>query len=398
MPHLDDFSRDYLRLVLEINKHIDGYVDAYYGPPELRTKVEEDEKRHPMDLLERHVRLRDLMPLGDPQRAYLPGYLRAIETTLRSLNGEPIHYLDEVNRLYDIQPQRVDESAFTDAHAELDTLLPGSGAIADRLEAWRKTYEVPLDRLLDVLEITRAEVRRRTAGLVQLVDGESIEFRLTHDQPWSAYNWYRGNARSLIEFNTDIPVLALELANLFAHEGYPGHHTEHQLKEQRLYYERGYGETAAALLHSPSAVIAEGIATTAVEIIFPHGSHHDWTVEVLLPAAGLPPADAEALRRIAQARDVLRWVSPNVAILFHTGEINDAQAIEYYQAYGLVTEKRARQSFNFITNPLFRAYIFTYTEGYVLIEQAAAQHGGDKQPVFNRLLVEAVLPSRLVIS
>ena len=47
--------------------------------------------------------------------------------------------------------------------------------------------------------------------------------------------------RSLIEFNTDIPKSALGLVPIFAHEGYPGHHTEAILKEQKLWRECGYG-------------------------------------------------------------------------------------------------------------------------------------------------------------
>src|SRR5574341_898808 len=216
MPHLDDFSRDYLRLVLEIDKHIDGYVDCYFGPPELKAQVESHEKLPPMSLLERYARLGEQASIDDPQRReYLNAVLRAVQTTLRTLNGDRFEYLEEVNRLYDIRPQLVDESTFTRAHAELDTLLPGSGALNDRLEAWRKPYEVPVARLLDVLDIARAEVRRRTAARFDLVPGETIEFTLVQDQPWSAYNWYEGNAHSLIQFNTDIPVSALDLVGLF---------------------------------------------------------------------------------------------------------------------------------------------------------------------------------------
>ena len=31
---LDAMARDYVALILEIGEHEDGYVDAYYGPPE----------------------------------------------------------------------------------------------------------------------------------------------------------------------------------------------------------------------------------------------------------------------------------------------------------------------------------------------------------------------------
>lgn len=40
MTILDDFSQNYLRLVLEIGKHIEEYVDAYIGPEPLKTAVQ----------------------------------------------------------------------------------------------------------------------------------------------------------------------------------------------------------------------------------------------------------------------------------------------------------------------------------------------------------------------
>jgi hypothetical protein len=39
MTPLDDFGRSYLELSLEIEKHIEGYVDAYIGPEDLKSAV-----------------------------------------------------------------------------------------------------------------------------------------------------------------------------------------------------------------------------------------------------------------------------------------------------------------------------------------------------------------------
>ena len=394
---LDPFGADYLRLTLEIDKHIDGYLDAYYGPLSLRDEVRSAPLRLPADLLADVDRLEETIPAGDPTRAlFLAATLRAIECTVRMLAGETFDYLEEAHRLYDIRPQLAPESRLLAAHDALDSLLPESrgGSLAERLTAWRKRYEIEATRALVLLELAREETRRRTAAFVELPDDEGVEVRLTSGQPWSAYNWYLGGGRSLIEFNTDLPLNALNLLGTFAHEGYPGHHTEATLKEIELYLRRGYAEQAAMLLHSPAAVIAEGIATTALEIIFPDGSHHDWDAEVLMPAAGLPvePGLAERLRRISTAADALRYVNGNAAILYHTGLINKAGAIDYVQTYGLTTPERAAKSVSFFTHPLFRSYVFTYSIGYDLIADAA-----DPVATFGRLLTEQVLPSELAI-
>ncbi|MCP4415985.1 MAG: hypothetical protein GY805_05140, partial [Chloroflexi bacterium] len=49
---LDNYGRSYLRLTLEIDKHIDGYVDAYYGPDDIKTETAAAPKREPAALLD----------------------------------------------------------------------------------------------------------------------------------------------------------------------------------------------------------------------------------------------------------------------------------------------------------------------------------------------------------
>ena len=398
MPQLDTFGVDYLRLTLEIDKHIDGYLDAYLGPAALRDEVRAAPLRPPADLLADVDRLEERIPAGNPARAvYLAAALRAIECTVRMLAGETFDYLEEAHRLYDIHPQLAPESRLQAAHNALDDLLPElpGGTLAARLAAWRKRFEIEAARALALLELARAETRRRTAALVALPEDEGVEVRLTANQPWSAYNWYLSHGRSLIEFNTDLPLNALNLLGTFAHEGYPGHHTEGMLKEIKLYQQLGYAEQAAMLLHSPAAVISEGIATRALEIIFPNDSHYAWNAEVLLPAAGLPvePGLADRLRRIDEAATALRYVNGNAAILYHTGLITRAGAIDYMQTYALATPERAAKSVSFFTHPLFRAYIFTYSVGYDLIAATA-----DPTATFLRLLTEQVLPSELALT
>ncbi|MBP8949013.1 MAG: hypothetical protein KBG73_09235 [Candidatus Promineofilum sp.] len=398
MPQLDTFGADYLRLTLEIDKHIEGYLDAYTGPAALRDEVRAAPLRPPADLLADVDRLEEHIPDADPARAlYLAATLRAIECTVRMLGGEKFDYLEEAHRLYDIRPRLIPESRLQAAHEALDNLLPGQPGqnLAARLATWRQQFEIEAARGLELLELARDETRRRTAAFVALPDDESVEIRLTSGQPWSAYNWYLGGGRSLIEFNTDLPLNALALLSTFAHEGYPGHHTEGVLKEIELYQKRGYAEQAAMLLHSPAAVISEGIATIAREMIFPNDSHYAWNAEVLLPAAGLPvePGLVDRLRRIDEATTSLRYVNGNAAILYHTGLITKAGAIDYMQTYALATPERAAKSVSFFTHPLFRAYIFTYSIGYDLIAATA-----DPAATFRRLLTEQVLPSELALT
>ena len=93
----DNYGRSYLQITLEINKQIDGYVDAYYGPDELKAAVKAAPKREPAALLDDVTALQASIPDDDPARqAYLTAELRAIECSVRMLNGEQFAFLDEI--------------------------------------------------------------------------------------------------------------------------------------------------------------------------------------------------------------------------------------------------------------------------------------------------------------
>lgn len=392
MP-LNDFGRDYLCLMLEVNKHTDGFVDSYIGPEAIKAEVEAGEKIAVDVLDEQLADLESRIPTDDPQRErYLKAMLLAAKTALHLNPEHSEDYVAEVRNFYDIEPLVKDEDSFTEATRQLNEVLPGSGDVNVRLKAYRDHYQIPFDKLDKVIKVTLAEVRKRTGEFVDLVEGESFSYELVSDVHWGAYNWYLGNAKSLIQFNTDIPINALGMLNLCAHEGYPGHHTEGMIKEKHLYREQSIAESAIQLLLSPSAMIAEGIATTAQEIIFPNDSHREWEDEVLFPLAEIEPHPIEMRKTISEASDALKYLAGNVAYLYHTGSINEEQAVDYFQTMGNVDEQRAKQSFRFITHPLSRAYIYTYTVGYDLIEAAAPD---DKQPIFKRLLVENILPGQI---
>jgi hypothetical protein len=87
-------------------------------------------------------------------------------------------------------------------------------------------------------------------------------------------------------------------------------------------------------------------------------------------------------------------VAGNAALRYHTGQADQAQTLDYLKTMEALDEDRAAKTFEFISHPLGRSYIFTYTAGYDLINAAAK--GGDKQHVFKHLLNKPVLPRDLV--
>jgi hypothetical protein len=285
----------------------------------------------------------------------------------------------------------VDEAVFESAHAEMDRTLPGSGPLIERLAAWKKKTEIEPDRILPTFEFARQEVRRRTRDLFDLPAGEDLSLHLVADEPWSAYNWYLGNYRSRIDLNTDLPVRISAVVPLLAHEAYPGHHTEHAIKEHRLYRQQGRGEHAVQLLLAPECVLSEGIADSAQEVIFDEQELVAFLCEELYPRAGFSGELAEQQVRLARASQDLRGVSGNGALLLHRDGVPESQVADYLKRYGLRTPREASQSLKFIENPLFRAYIFTYAYGKRLL--APLLEGEDARANFRRLLGEPFAPA-----
>ena len=150
------------------------------------------------------------------------------------------------------------ESRFNDAIKELNSLLPGSGNVRERMIEWRARFAVTPDVARTIVDAIVPEVRRRTAAFVTMPPGGGVEIAFVTNKPWSGYNWYLGGYRSRIDVNQDQTIYANDLTGLIAHETYPGHHAEHALKEKALYRERGYGEHTIQLINTPECVISEG--------------------------------------------------------------------------------------------------------------------------------------------
>ena len=393
---MDTIGRDYLTLALSLDRHFSGFVDAYFGPAEIKDRVEAGEPR-PLDALADDAqRLLEAIEASDcdaQRHDYLVRQTRAMAAVISNLTGDRLEFVREVELYFDITPEMVDESVFEAAHAELENLLPGSGPLVERLEAQRDRMALAPDRILPVFDLTRKETRRRTLALFALPPGEEISLELVQDQPWGAYNWYLGGYQSRIEVNTDLPIRAQSALPLMAHEAYPGHHTEHAIKEYRLYQGQGRGEHAVQLLLAPECVISEGIGDNALWMVFDDAELVDFLQDELLPLAGLPDVDAGEQVRLLRAAQRLRAVSGNAALLLHRDNLPAGEVQHYAEHYGLRTPQEASQTMKFLQNPLFRAYIFNYAQGQALL--APLLQGLDGAANFRRLLEEPLTPTQV---
>jgi hypothetical protein len=390
----DDLVAQYLELGLRLGRLLDGLVDAYYGPPELKQRIENEPMPEPARLVVEARRLiADLDAGGGDldahRRVWIRGQARGLLVTARRFAGETIGFLDEVEECYGVRPTRVSDDEIAAAHHRIDAVLPGSGPLGERLIAWREAQAVPVDRLQPAIGSLADDFRERTDRLWGLPEGEHIDFDLVNNEPWSGFNYYLGDLHSRVVINTDLPVLSTGLGHLVAHEAYPGHHTEHSRKEVGLVRQHGHVEETIFLVGTPQCLLAEGLADLGLEVIVPSRRHE--TVAEHLRPLGIR-YDAEIASAVAEAGELLgNAVRGNVALLLHVDGASEDDAVAYAERWGLLPRNRAQKVVEFQTDPTWRAYIFCYIDGLRLCRRYVA---GD--PVrFERLITEALLPEDL---
>lgn len=381
----------YLELCLRLGRHIDGLVDAYYGPPEISERIEAEELREPSSLVRDAAALLASLDgdgLDESRRRWLHAQVVGLETVALRLAGQEIAYEDEVERCYGVRPEWAPEEAFEAAHRELDEVLPGSGSLAERYQAWREGDGLRGDELAAVFEALAEDFRSRTEALVGLPQGEGIEVDYVSDEPWAAFNYYLGDLRSRIAVNTDVAMTPAFVVELAAHEAYPGHHTEHAWKEQLRVREGGELEESAQMIGTPAALIAEGIAGLATEILL--GDEEQEVAAAHVAGTGVA-YDPDLSRAVQGARRPLERVGGNTALLLHTRSASTEEAVEYHMRWALTSRKRAEHAVRFMTDPVWRSYVTTYTDGYDLCRDFV---GGDPER-FKQLLTQQLTPDDL---
>ena len=397
-PAPESIVERYLDLGLRLGRHVDGFVDAYYGPPALAERAEREPVVDPAELVVASSRLVadldggvDADVVDASRRSWLRAQVVGLHTSARRLAGESITYADEVEWCYGVRPHLRDEELFEAAHARLDAVLPGSGPLRERIISWRESLAIPADRIEGVLRSLADDFRERTATRFGLPEGEHIEWELARDQPWSGFNYYEGDLRSRVAINIDLPVLATSIAHLVAHEAYPGHHTEHTRKEVGLVRERGHLEESIFCVGTPQCLMAEGLADLALEVIA--GPMPEPLVAEHLRGVvdGYDPEVVGAVRAASESLDTVR---ANAAWMLHAEGADVDDVVSYLERWSLLPHQRAVKAIEFLTSPTWRAYISCYVEGLPLCRNWVA---GD--PVrFEILLTEQLTPADLTAS
>lgn len=391
-----ELLRRYQLLGLRFDLIEEGFVDAFTGDPALRRQVQNEAKPDAAALARQARELLKELPgvaLPASRMDFIAAHLRALETSARKFAGEQIGFVDEVHAYFDVRITPGDEDRYRQAQREMDEVLGGSGPLAERLVGHRAADEIPPARLEECVHAFSSALRDRVRADFPLPEGETVEYQVVTDKPWSGFNYYLGDYKSTVAINADLKQQMANLPHLISHESYPGHHTEHCRKEAGL-VAAGEVEQTLFLVNTPQCLMAEGLADLALEAIVGDG-WGPWAQEIYADL-GLR-FDGERAERLAKASGKLLGVRQDAALMLHDQGRSEDDVAAFLQRWSLTTPERARQSLRFLTSPLWRAYISTYVEGYQLLgswlDARPAQVSATER--FRRLLDEPLIPSTL---
>ncbi len=382
---VDSPAQRYVRLGLQLGRHVDGIVDAYFGPPELAAEVDGESLVEPRALASDAGALLDELDDG-----WLRDQVRGLRTYADALAGDLGSYVDEVEGCYGVRPHRTDEAVFAAAHQQLEALLPGEGPLGERKRRWEVSMQVPLDRVERTVAAVIREAREQTRDVVELPDGEDVALEIVRDEPWLAFCEYLGDFRSRISVNVDLPMSGVELLVLVMHETYPGHHTERCCKEQALVRRHGLLEETVVMVPTPQAVVAEGIATVAPHLLL-EGDGGAALAAVVRREAGVE-VDLDHVLAVERALDPCRWANLNAALMLHDARASESEVQAYLERWGLLTSETAAHLIRFLEEPTSRTYIITYLAG----RELTRAYVGDDPARFRRLLTEQIRVGELL--
>lgn len=402
---MNDIAAAYVRLSLEIGTHEDGYIDAYYGPADVKAAAE----AAPRDKAALLAATRALAArlelaarrLSDPMErrraAFLRAQLRAAETRLLMMQGTHFAFADEAERLFGVRPVLKPLASYDGDLIKVEALAPGDGPLAARVEAYLDHFIIPKDRLRQALDAAIARCRGRSMAHIPMPEGESFRLEFVTGKSWSGYNYYQGGYHSLIQANTDLPIPLSHALTLGCHEGYPGHHLLNMKLEEQLVNGRGWAEYSIYPLYSPQSLIAEGSASYGVDLAFPGASRADTERDILMPIAEITTPSDDRYWQLLKAIDALSGARLTIAQQYLDGAIDRAAAVALTQKYLLMSPGRADRSVRFTEQ--YRSYVINYGLGEAMVRGYVERGNPDRDEMWRRMakiIGEPTLPADLL--
>ena len=346
---LDRVAEDYVRVALKLAQHDPSLVETWRGPRALMPGA-----RVPVASIHEEIRglRQDIDVLaGDIGSAdertrieYLDAQLRGLGFAAERLLGRATTIDEQARDEFAAAFSQPDTETVRRTLAEIDRLLPGEGALADRVAGLRRRTTVPRDRRMEVLQIAVAACRDAVAPVLQLPRGERVTIAFRSGLPWDGFAQYAGKNQTAIEINDDGPLDVSRAFRLACHEGYAGHHGQHVLMEQ-VAGERGWPELQLTPAFGRHLLFSEGAAEVGADVALTPAQRATLYRERLMPAANLPADEGAVLIQVEDLLASLLPVVTDVARQYLDTRITREQAIERLATEALIANPSGTLAF-----------------------------------------------------
>jgi hypothetical protein len=332
----------YLSLVQDLARHDPSLVDHWLTEPPAPAAA-----RRPVFTIGRDI---DAL-LDESERAvlvttgatrvratHIQSQLKALSLAARRLLGESLPFDAEAALGLGVNAERADLEQVLRARDALDAELPGAGALAERVSAFRRRFVVPDARRETVMRLALDQCRAATAEAMPLPADESIDLALVAGLPWDAHARYLGRHQTRIEVNADRPLDLARALHLACHEGYAGHHAQYIWTADELVTARGWREYALVPGFGPKLALAEGAAEAGASLAMPYERRVAVYRDHLAPAAGLRTTDVDRLARVEVHLTAIEQMIGDIARDYLDNQIHTSDAIGRLSQEALVAD------------------------------------------------------------
>ena len=402
----DKTVENYLFIELSMGLHDKNHVDAYFGPESIQALAKRD--KIPLEAIMSNIhtireQLDSLLNYFEKDliiRKRIIGLflrIRALETRIKLFQGYSIPFDEESKLLFGVQAPKYDSTYFENILNQIDALVPGEGNLSERVNNFRHQFIVPPELLPEVFKAAINECRRRTLEHIDLPRNESFVIEYVKNKPWSGYNWYQGDAKSLIQINTDLPISIDRAIDLGCHEGYPGHHTYNVLKEKNLVKKLHWTEFSLYPLFGHQSLIAEGSANFGIDLAFSKNNRISFEQQTLFPLAELDSAQAGQYYNLLELMSGLNYAGNEAARSYLNGEKTREEAVAWLVKYSLSSQESAEKRVDFFDT--YRSYVINYNLGKDLVKnyiETGTSDQNSKWKKFIDMLSTQILPADLL--
>ncbi|MDD4088068.1 MAG: hypothetical protein PHP29_00065 [Tissierellia bacterium] len=283
--------------------------------------------------------LKDSFEGNDSIRAkFLFEHMKSLSVKTRLLMGEQMPYDTFTKEMYSLVAPTFDETALKKAYDELDKVLPGIGALQDRIDEYKENIKIPADKLPAAMNYAAKFFHRMAVENMGVRDECMPRLRYWHNNNnldfVTILFGYDYDVVSIEQnINLDLPYYLDNLREIVGHELEPGHFTFMNLRTKGA-IDTGYPELGLNL-HCPSSAFIEAGARLTVELALDTAEKEHEFDEKLFEIVGVDKKYIDYLPTYRKFDQAANYGKLEIERNFWNGVWTDEQARKFAKKYAI---------------------------------------------------------------